>query len=161
MTISKDSVVRFHYTMRNPQGEMLESTRDDNEAVTYLHGHGNLLPALEQALEGRQAGDQLTLTLSPEQAYGERQANATQRLSKKLFRDVGRFKVGDTVPLQTDHGPRLVTVLKIGHSVVDVDTNHPYAGQTLSFDVEIVEQRAATPEELEHGHAHGPGGHHH
>jgi FKBP-type peptidyl-prolyl cis-trans isomerase SlyD len=116
---------------------------------------------MERGLEGRAKGDRFMLTVPPDEAYGERDPNATQRLPKKYFRNPDKLRAGDVVTLGTNHGPRAVTVLKVGASVVDVDANHPMAGRTLTFDIEVTDVRAATPEEIEHRHAHGPGGHHH
>lgn len=158
--IGKDTVVVFHYTLCDEAGQHIETTEGD-DPITYLHGHGSILPALEQALEGKSSGDVTEITLLPSQAYGERIENAIQRVSKKHIQQSGRFKAGDIVPLQTKEGNRLVTIVKPGHSMMVVDTNHPYAGLTLRFKLTIQETRAATAEEIEHGHVHGVGGHHH
>ncbi len=158
--IGQNVVASFHYIIRNPAGETVEST-DGDDPVTYLHGHNNILPALERVLEGQIPGAVVEVTLPPAEAYGERVENARQRVSKKHIQAAGRFKVGDSVALQTHEGLKLVTVVKIGHAMVDVDMNHPLAGQTLSFQITVGETRAATEEEIAHGHVHGPGGHHH
>ncbi len=160
MSVSKDKVVQFNYILKNEAGEELETTYDDSP-VTYLHGHDNVLAGLEEAMEGKNTGDKFSITLPPEKAYGVIQQNSIKRISKKYLKHAGRFQVGDTVPVQSDDGVHLVTVVKIGHSMVDIDTNHPFAGKTLTFDLEIVSERDAEPEEIEHGHVHGPGGHHH
>ena len=160
MNVEKDSVVRFHYTLRDPDGSELESSRDA-QPMAVLVGHGGMIPGLEQALSGRAAGDSFTVTVSPEQGYGERHDNLVQRVPKKYFRDPARLKAGQSAVVGTKQGPRMVTVLKVGMSVVDVDLNHPMAGRTLVFDIEIVEVRPASAEELAHGHVHGEGGHQH
>jgi FKBP-type peptidyl-prolyl cis-trans isomerase SlyD len=138
----------------------VESSRED-EPLAVLHGHGTLLAAIENALAGRRAGERFELTLAPADAFGERRDNWTQRVSKKYFPNAARLKPGMQTQLQTDSGQRAVTVLKVGGKVIDVDLNHPLAGQTLNFAVEVVDVREATPEEIAHGHVHGPGGHHH
>lgn len=158
--IAPDAVVTFHYTLRNAEGDELETSRGDNPTA-YLHGGGNVIPGLEKAMTGRSAGDVFTATVEPADAYGEKQPGRTQRVPIKHLIYRGKLRAGDAVQLNTKEGRRAVTVVKAGRHSADIDTNHPLAGQTLSFDIEIVEVRAATAEELSHGHAHGPGGHHH
>lgn len=160
MQVVRDSVVRFHYTVSEPGQPPLESSRD-REPMAVLVGRGNVLPAIEQALLGRSAGDRFELTLSPQDGYGERRDNLTQRVPKKHLRPGPKLVPGGQAMVQTNQGPRLATVLKVGMSVVDVDLNHPMAGKTLQFDIELVEVRAASDEERSHGHAHGAGGHQH
>lgn len=160
LIVGKGRVVRFHYTMRNDAGEVLETT-EGGAPQAILFGHGNVLKGVEKALEGKAPGDETSVTLAPEDAFGERREDWIQRLSKKYFPPRLRLRPGMTVRLQTEHGPRTVTVLKIGHKMVDVDLNSPYAGQTLHFDLAVVDVRDAEPEELAHGHVHGPGGHAH
>jgi FKBP-type peptidyl-prolyl cis-trans isomerase SlyD len=159
MKIEKNRVVRFHYTVTDVDGSELETSRD-RAPMAYLAGHGGIIPGLEAALDGKQAGDKLDATVTPEQAYGERRDGLTQRLPKKYFKDA-RLKPGMTVVLQSQQGPRMVTVQKVGMSVVDVDLNHPMAGKTLTFNVDIIDVREASAEEIAHGHAHGDGGHAH
>ena len=110
---------------------------------------------------GRAAGDSFEVTLAPAEAYGERQADAVQRVQRKYVRTRGKLAPGQVIEVGTDRGPRQVVVVKAGKFVVDVDTNHPLAGRTLTFAIDVVEVREATAEEKAHGHAHGPGGHHH
>jgi FKBP-type peptidyl-prolyl cis-trans isomerase SlyD len=160
LTVEKDRVVLFHYTLRNADDAVLEST-DGGQPQAVLFGQGGLIRGVEEALAGRAAGERFTVTLGPEQAFGERREDWTQRVSKKYLPRSARPRAGTVVRLQTDEGPRLVTVVKVGNKFLDVDLNHPYAGQTLTFDLAVVEVREATAEELSHGHAHGPGGHHH
>jgi FKBP-type peptidyl-prolyl cis-trans isomerase SlyD len=160
LTVGKDRVVLFHYTMRDDAGEVLETT-EGGSPQAILYGHGNVLKGLEQALGGLSAGDETKVTLAPAEAFGERREDWTQRLSKKYFPPRLRLRPGTVVRLQTDHGPRTVTVLKVGHKMVDVDLNSPFAGQTLHFDLAVVDVREPEPEELAHGHVHGPGGHQH
>lgn len=160
MTVEPDCVVRFHYTLSDEQGVMLETSRD-GEPLAVLHGHGNVIAGVEDALQGRTAGDSFSVQVPPGKGYGERIEGRTQRVPKKHISGARRLKPGDEAVVATREGHRSVTVLKVGHSVVDVDLNHPLAGRTLSFEIEIVEVRAAGPEELAHGHVHGPGGHGH
>lgn len=159
MKIEKDCVVRFHYSVSEQGHESLESS-NDGEPVAILVGHGNIIPGLETAMEGHETGDRFEADVAATDAYGERRDNLTQRVPKKHFKEQ-RLTPGMQVLLQTNHGPRAVTIQKVGMSVVDVDLNHPMAGKDLHFDIEIVEVREATPEELEHKHVHGEGGHQH
>ena len=160
LIVAKDRVVRFHYLIKDASGAELESTFD-NEPLAVLQGHGNVLKGLEATLEGCSTGDRVSVTLAAEDAYGERRDDWTQRVSKKYLPKLPKLKTGMTVQLHTEQGARSVTVLKVGNKVVDVDLNHPFAGQSLTFDLEVVEVREAVPEELSHGHVHGPGGHQH
>lgn len=158
MQIDDKKVVSFHYTLSNDAGESLESTRETEQPMAYLHGAGNIIPGLEKAMSGRAEGDQFQVTLEPAEAYGERNPGNVRRIPIKHFRDSRALKPGQMVNIQTRQGSFQAVVKKIGRFNVDVDANHPLAGQTLTFDVEITEVREATPEEVEHGHVHGPGG---
>jgi FKBP-type peptidyl-prolyl cis-trans isomerase SlyD len=160
MIVEKSKVVSFHYTLKNEAGEELETSRD-KQAMSYLHGANNIIPGLENAMEGRESGDAFSVTVAPEEAYGERREANVQRVPLKRLRGAGKLRPGQILNLQTQKGPVQVTVLKVGRFNVDVDANHPLAGQQLTFDVEITEIRDATKEETKHGHAHGPGGHQH
>ena len=160
MNIGKDSVVQFHYTLKNDQGEVIEST-EGKDPMAYLHGHGNIISGLEAAMEGKTVGDTFTATIEAKDAYGERQDNAMQRISLKHLQGAKKWKPGMMAMVETDKGYRQVTVVKVGKFNADVDTNHPLAGKTLVFDVQITDIREATGEEKAHGHAHGVGGHHH
>jgi FKBP-type peptidyl-prolyl cis-trans isomerase SlyD len=160
MKIEKDRVVRFHYAVAETGQEAVETSKDGGQPLAILFGHGNIIPGLEKAMDGREAGDSFKATVPAAEAYGERRDGLTQRIPKKHF-GAQRLEPGMQVVLQTNFGPRAVTVEKVGMSVVDVDLNHPMAGKDLDFDIEIVEVREASAEELEHGHVHGDGGHHH
>ncbi|WP_066096860.1 FKBP-type peptidyl-prolyl cis-trans isomerase [Xanthomonas massiliensis] len=159
MKIEKDRVVRFHYTVSEVGQAPIESSRE-REPLAILIGHGNIIPGLETAMMDREAGESFGVDVPAADAYGEVREGLEQRIPKKHFGNM-RLQPGQQVVLQTNFGPRAVTVKKVGLSVVDVDLNHPMAGKDLHFDVEIVEVREATPEELEHGHVHGDGGHEH
>lgn len=156
MKIEKNRVVRFHYTVSEPGQAPVESSRD-REPLAILVGHGNIIPGLEEAMMDKAEGDRFEVTVGPEQAYGERRDNFVQRVPKKYFRNQ-RLQPGQQVVVETAMGPRAVSVVKIGATVVDVDLNHPMAGKTLQFDVEIVGVREAEAVEIEHGHVHGDGG---
>ncbi|WP_159015394.1 FKBP-type peptidyl-prolyl cis-trans isomerase [Cognatiluteimonas profundi] len=159
MKIEKDRVVRFHYTVAEQGQEALESSQG-NEPLAILIGHGNIIPGLEKAMEGHEDGDTFVVDVAAVDAYGEKRDGLTQRVPKKHF-EGQRLEPGMQVILNTNHGQRAVTIQKVGMSVVDVDLNHPMAGKDLHFDITIVDVRAATEEELAHGHVHGDGGHHH
>ena len=155
-----DRVVTFHYALSDEQGQALGGSRGE-EPVAALLGHGNVMPGLEKALVGRTVGEQFEVTLPPDQAFGERREDWVQRVSKKYVRQASRLRPGMQTELQTDEGMRTVTVVKVGSSVLDVDLNHPLAGRTIRFSVDIVDVREASDDERAHGHAHGAGGHHH
>lgn len=160
MNIEDNTVVRFHYAV-TPVGEGVAESSFDGDPMTVLIGHQQIIPGLEQALKGRAAEDRFEVTIEPAQAYGERRDDLSQRVPKKYFRDGAALRVGMRTVLSTRFGPRAVTVTKVGLTAVDVDLNHPMAGQTLHFDVQVLEVRAATPEEIAHRHVHGEGGHVH
>lgn len=160
MQADKDKVVSFHYRLSDTDGTEIESSHE-REPMAVLCGHGGIIPGLEQAMTGRSAGDRFDVVVTPDQGYGERREDFVQRVAKKYFRDPEHLKTGMATMLQTKDGPRSITVLKVGSSVVDVDLNHPMAGKTLNFAIEVTDIRDATPEELAHGHAHGSGGHAH
>ncbi|MEY2862874.1 MAG: hypothetical protein RLY58_581 [Pseudomonadota bacterium] len=158
-TIAKDQVVSFHYTLTDEQGTVID--KSEGQPLVYLHGAGNIIPGLENALVGKVVGDKLTVTVQPAEGYGEYQPEMVQEVPRNLFQGVDNIEVGMQFQAQADDGMQVVTVKDVTDEVVIVDGNHPLAGQTLNFDVEIVEIRDASAEELAHGHVHGAGGHHH
>ena len=160
MQIEQNTVVYFHYTLKNEDGDTVETSLD-GEPSAYLHGAANILPGLEKAMAGKAAGDTIEVTLPPEQAYGPRQADRVQRVPVKHLIYKGKLRPGLTVQVNTADGRRPATVVKAGKFSADIDTNHPLAGQTLNFNIEIVELREASAEERAHRHVHGPGGHQH
>lgn len=160
MNVDKDKVVTFHYTLKDANGEEMESSREA-EPMTYLHGGSNIIIGLEKAMQGRKTGDAFEVTIGPEEAYGVRQDVNIQRIPLKKLKGVGKIMPGQILNLQTKEGPVQVTVVKVGRFNVDVDANHPLAGETLTFDIEVTGVRDASAEEIEHGHVHGPGGHEH
>ena len=159
MKIQENSVVRFHYTVSEQGQGQIESSRDQ-EPLSALIGHGNIIPGLETAMAGREAGETFDVTVTPEQGYGDRREGLVQRIPRKHFKGA-KLTPGLQVVLPTDQGQRAMTVRKVGISVVDVDLNHPMAGKVLDFAVEILDVREASAEEITHKHAHGDGGHQH
>jgi FKBP-type peptidyl-prolyl cis-trans isomerase SlyD len=160
VNIETNHVVSIHYTLKGDAGEVIDSSTG-GEPLAYLHGHGNLVPGLERELTGKNAGDKLQVKISPADGYGEYDPQLVQRVSRRALKGVGNVRVGMRLHAQTDHGPKPVTVTQITGDMVTLDGNHPLAGKNLNFDVEIAAVRAATEEELSHGHVHGVGGHHH
>jgi FKBP-type peptidyl-prolyl cis-trans isomerase SlyD len=164
MSITADSVVSFHYRLQDETGEELVNSHDSNPTL-YMHGHKGIIPGLEKALAGKAVGDSLSVTLEPRDAYGSRKEGSEQRIPIKHLKIDAKtrrhLKKGMAVPVQTEHGSRSMVIIKVGKFNVDLDTNHPLAGKTLTFDIEIVDVRDATEEEKAHGHAHGVGGYQH
>ncbi|WP_326526473.1 peptidylprolyl isomerase [Dokdonella sp.] len=159
MSIAANSVVSLHYSLSAESGKEIENSRQGAGPIQVLIGHGGVIPGLERALLGREAGDAFEVVVAPVDAYGERQEGSMQRVPKKYFRDGARLKPGMVTELATkEGGQRSVVVAKVGSSVIDVDLNHPLAGLTLTFQIEIVSVREASEEEIAHGHVHGPGG---
>lgn len=160
MNISNHSVVSIHYTLKDDQNKVLDSS-SGSDPLMYIHGTGNIVPGLEQALEGRKVGDQFKVSIPPQEGYGPRDEKRVQSVQKKEFPNAEQVEVGMQFQVNTDNGPMVFTVVEVKDSEIVVDGNHPLAGATLHFDVEVTEVRKATQEELDHGHAHGAGGHHH
>lgn len=165
MLVELNKVVSFHYRLRDAENELIEDSHEDNSPVVYLHGHNGIIQGLENALVGKAAGDKFNVTLAPEQGYGPRKADSIQRVSINHIvggaKKKSRFKPGVVVHLNTKNGPVPAIIVKAGLKTLDVDTNHPLAGKTLAFEIEVLDVREASTEELEHGHVHGDGGHHH
>jgi FKBP-type peptidyl-prolyl cis-trans isomerase SlyD len=160
MRIEHNKAVTFHYTLRDDSGVQVESNRK-GAGQAYLHGHRNLLPALESALEGRVAGDSFTVGFTPDQAYGPRREGSIQRVPIKQLSAPGKLVPGMVVGVRSEGGMRRAVVVKVGKFNADVDLNHPLAGKGLVFDIEVIAVRDATAEELAHGHVHGAEGHQH
>ncbi len=159
MKVEDKKVVQFHYVLKDDQQAVLEST--EGEPVAYLHGCNNMMVGLEKALSGRGVGEKFSVTLSPEEGYGERVEGSVQRIPMKHLQGAKKWKPGMVAVVETEQGQRQVTVVKAGKFMVTVDNNHPFAGKTLIFDLEVVDIRDASDEEVAHGHAHGAGGHQH
>ena len=160
MNAENNKAITFHYTLKNAAGEQMESSRE-GEPMSFLQGANNIIPGLEIAMQGRAVGDEFSVTVEPEEAYGVRNEKNVQRIPIKRLKGLGKVSVGQVLNLQTKKGQVQVTVLKVGRFNVDVDGNHPLAGAQLTFDVEITDIRDATDEEVQHRHVHGPGGHQH
>jgi FKBP-type peptidyl-prolyl cis-trans isomerase SlyD len=158
--ISADRVVTIHYTLKDDAGDVLDSSAG-GEPLAYIQGHGNLVPGLEKALEGKSDGNTLAVSVAPEDGYGVRDEALVQRVPKRSLQGAGNIAKGMQFQARTEDGMRLFTVMAVVGDMVTLDGNHPLADQTLHFDVEVVGVREATSEELEHGHVHGAGGHHH
>ena len=155
-TIAKDTAVRFNYILKDEIGNVIDQSQ--GEPLAYLHGHNNIIPGLEKELEGKSAGDSLTAVIEPADAYGEYQEQAVQQVPRANFQGVDNIQPGMQFQSEAEGQVMLVTVTDVNEDTVTVDANHPLAGKKLSFDVEIVEVRAATEDELNHGHVHGVGG---
>ncbi len=158
MKINKDAVVAFHFTLKNVDGKTIESSVGSDPLV-YLHGRNAIVPGLEEALNDRKAGDKLNVTLTPDKAYGPRSEELVQKVPRDQFPD--DLKQGMQFQVDGPQGPMVITVSAVTDKEVTIDANPEMAGQTLVFDIEVMDVRAATKDELAHGHAHGPGGHHH
>lgn len=156
MIICRNSVVEFHYAL-SEAGHPLENSHS-SEPLVYIHGHKGVLAGLEDAIEGKQAGNKFEVTLLPEHAYGERRAGAEQRIPIKHLQGAKVWKAGMTAVVESNQGKQQVTIIKVGRFNADCDLNHPFAGKTLTFAVEIVAVREATDDEINHGHVHAAGG---
>ena len=160
MKIDNDCVVSLDFELRDKDGELIDAT-SENEPMLYLHGHQNIPPALENALAGKESGADLDVHLSPAEGFGEYDASLVQEVPREAINGIDELQVGMQFPAETEDGVIMLTVLDIKGETVVLDANHPLAGEDLHFKLSIGEVRKATSEELEHGHAHGAGGHHH
>jgi len=161
MTIANNKIVTIHYKLVDAQsGDLIESSKD-RPAMAYLHGANNLIPGLETALVGKKVGDEFEVTIAPADAYGEHSANGVHQVPLEELKGLEKIEVGMVLTAQTENGPANLQVTEVGETEVTVDANHPLAGKTLIFSVSVEAVRDASAEELEHGHAHGPEGHHH
>jgi len=160
MPIAQDDVVTIHYTLRDDADELIDSSAG-GRPLAHLHGHGDIIPGLERELAGKNAGDRLKVRVPAVDGYGEYDRALVQQVPRRALKGIANLKVGMRVQAGTQHGQRPVTVTRIAGDMVTLDGNHPLAGRNLQFEVEITAVRAATAEELAHGHVHGDGGHHH
>ena len=157
LMIGKHSVVSIHYTLKDDDGEIMDSS-EGKDPLAYLHGANNLIPGLEDELQGKTAGAKFQATIEPKDAYGDINEEFVQTISKQMFQGADEIKPGMTFTAQGEGGQqRQVRVVGVEGDNVTIDANHPMAGKTLHFDVEVVEVREATPQELEHGHVHAHG----
>lgn len=161
MTIKQNTVVTMHYELKGADGEVLDSSAGKDPLV-YLHGANNIIVGLEEQLEGKQAGDKVEAQVAPDKGYGMPVDALIQEVPKAAFgAEIEKVEVGMRFQAETEQGPVPVVVTAIENDMVTVDGNHPLAGQQLFFTCEIQEVRDASQEEIDHGHVHGPGGHHH
>jgi FKBP-type peptidyl-prolyl cis-trans isomerase SlyD len=160
MQIAKNTVATIDYKLTDPKGQIIDSS-EGREPLAYLHGASNIIPGLETALEGKSAGETINVTVQPEQGYGQRDPSLIQPVPRTNFHGINDIQPGMQFQAQTPQGGRVVTVVSVDNDNVTVDANHPLAGMPLTFDVTVKEVREATQEEVQHGHAHGAGGHHH
>jgi FKBP-type peptidyl-prolyl cis-trans isomerase SlyD len=159
--VAKDMVVSFHYVLKNKEGDVLDSSAG-SEPLSYLHGYRQIVPGLEDALVGKTSGANFKVTVAPEQGYGEHVEEMVISVPKSEWDLPAEVGEGEVVELQSPEGEVVpALVVEIGDEFVVLDANHPLAGEELNFEIEIIGVRAATAEELSHGHAHGPDGHHH
>jgi len=160
MDVQSNRVITIDYTLRNDDGEILDQSSPDSPLV-YLHGHNNLIQGLETALNGKGQGDNVEASIPPEEAYGEYNEALIQAVPREMFQGVDAIEPGMQFQAQTGQGVQVVTVKAVDDDTVTIDGNHALAGETLHFSVTIKDVRDASAEELDHGHVHGPGGHHH
>ncbi|RNF52836.1 peptidylprolyl isomerase [Marinomonas hwangdonensis] len=160
MQITENTVVSMHYTLTDEQGQELDSSIGQ-EPLVFLSGAQNIIDGLDKALQGKAAGDKVTVSVAPEDGYGAVHEELIQKVPAENFQGVDEIAVGMQFMAQTPGGQQAVTVIGVEDDGIMLDGNHPLAGKTLNFDVEIVDVRIALAEELEHGHVHGAGGHHH
>ena len=161
MLIANQHVVAIDYTLSNDAGEVIDSSAGA-EPLVYLHGAGNIIAGLEKALAGKAVGDELDVSIEPQDAYGEYSAELITNLGREMFEGVDQLEVGMQFHASApDGGMQIVTIRDIDGDQVTIDGNHPLAGQQLNFKVKVVSVRAASEEELAHGHVHGEGGHQH
>lgn len=160
MEIGDSKVVQMHYTLKNDGGEVLD-TSEGQDPLTYMHKEGAIIPGLFKAITGKKVGEKVSVVVQPEEGYGHPDDGLLQKIPREAFKGMDDLEVGVKVQADTDHGVQIATVTEIKEEEVTIDLNHPLAGETLHFDVEITDIREASEEELSHGHVHGPGGHHH
>jgi FKBP-type peptidyl-prolyl cis-trans isomerase SlyD len=160
MKVAKEKIVAIDYKLTDPAGTVLDSS-EEGGPLSYLHGVGGLLPALEVELDGKTEGDSFAVVLAPEDGYGVRDESLRQEVARKEFADVPDLDVGMQFRVSGDDNLPVFTVVEVGEESVTIDGNHPLADVTLHFDVTVRDVRDATEEEIAHGHSHGPGGHDH
>lgn len=160
MQIADRTVVHFHYTLTNPSGVVIDSSRERGP-LPYLHGAGNIVPGLEKAMVGRSVGDSFTVVVAAAEGYGESNPDMVQQVPRSAFPADIEIAPGMEFEANGPMGSMTVVVQAVDAETVTVDANHPLAGVDLHFDIEVTDIRDATLEELKHGHVHGPGGHHH
>jgi FKBP-type peptidyl-prolyl cis-trans isomerase SlyD len=161
MTISQHKVVTIHYKVADAVSKEVIDSSEDGEPMIYLHGAQNIIPGLEQALEGKVVGDEIEVTVEAADAYGEYSEDRIQQVPMETFEEMEKVEPGMVVTAESEEGHINLVVTEVGETTVTVDANHPLAGKSLKFEVKIEAVRDASEEELAHGHVHGPGGHNH
>lgn len=155
MQISENKVVAIDYRLTDDGGELIDQS-DESDPLCYLHGVGEIIPGLENELNGKSVGDQFEVTIEPEEAYGMKDPELVRAIPKELFEDPDVLKPGLQFDLQDENGVFLFTITEVSEEEVVADGNHELAGMRLTFNVTVRDIRDATAEEIEHGHAHGP-----
>lgn len=153
MIISENKVVSINYTVKTENGEIIDST-EGKEPLSYIHGKGYILPGVEDALEGKEAGDSISIEVKPEDGYGYYYDELVFKVDKEKFSKIDNLEIGTQVQMSTENGPAIFLVTEITDDMVTIDGNHPLAGKTLFFDISVAGVRDATKEELDHGHIH-------
>jgi FKBP-type peptidyl-prolyl cis-trans isomerase SlyD len=156
MSKIENPVISIHYTLTDKAGKTLDSSIG-NEPLSFLQGAGNIIPGLESALIDKTVGEKFTVTIEPEDAYGERMEEQTQTVSREMFAGIDTIEVGMQFQADSSNGPAVVTITAVEGDDITIDGNHPLAGEQLTFEVEVMDIRPATATEIEHGHIHGAG----
>lgn len=159
MQVADNMAVSIHYTLSNDDGDIIDSSID-KEALVYLHGKGNIISGLEKALLGKSIGEKFNVHIPAADAYGEFKEEGVQVIPRSMFEGVDSLEVGMQFYAEVSSGPGIVSVVAIDGDDITIDGNHPLAGVDLNFDVEVVDVRPATQDEISHGHIHGEGCHH-
>src|SRR5690606_8433878 len=160
MKITKNVVVTMNYTLKDDKGTVIDSS-NEHGPLSFIQGIGNIIAGLETQMEGKVKGDKFTCTITPADGYGDTDPNLVQKVERSQFAEGDTLEVGMMFEVGNDEQTFIARVIELDDQNVTLDANHPMAGQTLNFDIEILNVRAAEPAELAHGHAHGEGGHHH
>lgn len=160
MKIAKNTVVSIDYTLKDDEGSVID-TSDGRGPLSFIQGIGNIIPGLEKKLEDKQVGDSFQVSISPEEGYGERDETLRQIIPSSAFQGISSLEVGMQFQMQTNQGVQIASIVDIEGDNVTIDSNHPLAGLNLNFAVTVTDVRQATEEELNHGHVHQPGCHHH
>jgi FKBP-type peptidyl-prolyl cis-trans isomerase SlyD len=160
LQIARHTVATFTYRLTDDAGALLDAS-EEGEPLAYIHGTESIIPGLERALEGRSSGDVLKLRIAAPEAYGERDDELVHEVSRGELPEGAEIAVGTQFHAENEDGVHILTVVGVEGDRITLDANHPLAGMALNFDLKVVSVRAATAEELQHGHSHGPGGHAH
>ncbi|MEZ4316464.1 MAG: peptidylprolyl isomerase [Myxococcota bacterium] len=160
--VADGKVVLFHYTLTDDDGAVLDTSRERGEPMPYLHGASNIVPGLETQMTGKAVGDRFVADVAPEDGYGEHNGMSPQPVPRQEFPPNVQLRPGMQLMAQTEGGQAIpIWIASVEADTVFIDMNHPLAGKTLHFDVEVTGIRDATADEQAHGHPHGPDGHHH